>query len=148
MGARALSAVSNHGQPTHGTPPTTLGQPIHRGSGPTFPPQRPHIVFSTVSGRSRQADRPDGLGRAGGTVGWRTGCGSVKACDATGCLTAVGHVQNGGTMAQEPEQTDTAENIVPLIDVRRRHKSNAQNNPPVSEPRGAPQDDEPPPDAA
>jgi hypothetical protein len=51
-------------------------------------------------------------------------------------------------MAQEPEQADPAENVVPLIDVRLRRKSNVQNSETMSEPKGVPEDDEPPPDAA
>jgi hypothetical protein len=51
-------------------------------------------------------------------------------------------------MAQEPEQADAAENIVQFTDVRRRCKSTVQNSQTMSEPNGAPHDDEPPPDAA
>jgi hypothetical protein len=45
-------------------------------------------------------------------------------------------------MAQELEQADAGENIVQFTDVRRRRKSTAQNNQTMSEPKGAPQDDE------
>jgi hypothetical protein len=51
-------------------------------------------------------------------------------------------------MAEEPEQADAAENIVQFTDVRSRRKSTVQNNQTMSEPKGASQDDEPPPDAA
>jgi hypothetical protein len=51
-------------------------------------------------------------------------------------------------MAQEPEQAGAAENVVQFTEVRRRRKSTVQNNQTMSEPKGAPQDDERPPDAA
>ena len=50
-------------------------------------------------------------------------------------------------MDQETERADPAENIVQFVDVLRRRRSSTQVSP-TTEPEIAPEDDEPPPDAA